>query len=96
MIWRGKNYKPNEGGIFLTERELYDDHTDNGSAVNGEQHNNIGGNEHKPHQRGIFLAEGESFDDHSDSGSSLNMEQHENTDSRPRQFDLYSGDDSDK
>lgn len=25
VIWRGKNYKPAEGGYFLTERESYDD-----------------------------------------------------------------------
>lgn len=96
MIWRGKDYKPNEGSIFLTERELYDDHTDNGlTAVNGEQNDNTGGNDNKLHERGIFLAERESSDNRADSGSSLNGEQHENTDNRPSQFGLYSGDDSD-
>lgn len=95
MIWRGNDYKPNEGGIFLTERELYDDRADSESAVNGEQHDNMGGNDNKPHERGIFLAEEESFDNLSDSGSSLNREQHSNTDNHPSQIDLYSGDDSD-
>ncbi|XP_074325693.1 CRS2-associated factor 1, mitochondrial isoform X2 [Apium graveolens] len=98
VIWRGNDYKPNEGGIFLTEREQYDDRTDSESAVKGEQHDSIGGNDNKPYERGIVLTEREreSIVNHADSSSSLNGEEHDNTDNHPSQIDLYSGDDSDK
>lgn len=29
VIWRGKNYRPAEGGYFLTERESFDDPDEN-------------------------------------------------------------------
>ncbi|KAL3829605.1 hypothetical protein ACJIZ3_018407 [Penstemon smallii] len=31
VIWRGKDYKPSQGGYFLTERELFDDPNDDSS-----------------------------------------------------------------
>lgn len=52
VIWRGNDYKPHEGGIFLTERESFDDRTDSESAFNEEQHENIGVNDYKPHEGG--------------------------------------------
>lgn len=67
-MWRGNDYKPHEGGIFLTERESYDDSTDIESAVNSDQQENIGGFANKPHEHGIFLAEPEPIDDHANSG----------------------------
>ena len=81
MIWRGNNYKPHQGGIFLTERELYDDPADSESAVNREKHENSGGNNNKPHERGIFPAnEEELSDDGAECASILNVEHHKNTD----------------
>lgn len=38
MIWRGKNYKPTEGGYFLNARELFDDSDDNLTSItNGNE-----------------------------------------------------------
>ncbi|KAL1543471.1 CRS2-associated factor 1, mitochondrial [Salvia divinorum] len=35
VIWRGRNYKPAEGGYFLTERESFDNPNDNASDEAG-------------------------------------------------------------
>ncbi|KAK4411336.1 CRS2-associated factor 1, mitochondrial [Sesamum angolense] len=39
VIWRGKNYKPAEGGYFLTERESFDDPDDDLSAGTHQNEN---------------------------------------------------------
>lgn len=39
VIWRGKNYKPAEGGYFLTERESFDDPDDDLSVGTHQNEN---------------------------------------------------------
>ncbi|PIN16223.1 hypothetical protein CDL12_11100 [Handroanthus impetiginosus] len=57
VIWRGKNYKPAEGGYFLTEREFYDDPDDDLS-------NCAHGNKSIDHDRGKTAYDsGDSDDD---------------------------------
>ncbi|KAL8500166.1 hypothetical protein ACS0TY_019958 [Phlomoides rotata] len=41
VIWRGKNYKPAEGGFFLTERESFDDPNDADENYNTDNEQGI-------------------------------------------------------